>query len=88
MTERKGGSDVGKQPHAEIGTCTSFVLLLGGGTDTVAKGPLADDSYLLYGYKWFSSATDAQVAFTLARIMDSEESVTKVNYMTVLSIFT
>lgn len=51
---------------------------LGGSTETVAKGPMSDNSYLLYGYKWFSSATDARVAFTLARIMDSSGLITKV----------
>lgn len=42
-----------------------------GGTETVAvKGP--DGRYRLYGYKFFSSATDANVALTLARIVDPD----------------
>lgn len=32
----------------------------------------ADGTYKLYGYKWFSSATDADMSLTLARIADSE----------------
>jgi alkylation response protein AidB-like acyl-CoA dehydrogenase len=53
MTERGGGSDVG------------------GGTGTVAV-PDANaggraDRYLLHGTKWFTSAIDADIAFTLAR---------------------
>ncbi len=48
---------------------------LGGGTSSVAKSLPACDNYLLYGYKWFSSAIDAQVAFTLARIVDEKDSI-------------
>jgi len=36
------------------------------GTETVAVEQ-ADSTYKLYGYKWFSSATDADVTVTLAR---------------------
>ena len=54
MTEKRGGSDVAT------------------GTDTVAVKE--DDTsyglYRLYGYKWFSSATDSDIALTLARIAD------------------
>jgi putative acyl-CoA dehydrogenase len=55
MTERGGGSDVG------------------GGTATVA---LAEDapagaSFRLFGSKWFTSAIDSDVAFTLARLPGS-----------------
>ena len=42
-----------------------------GGTETIAvleEG--TEDKYRLYGYKFFSSATDADVALTLARIQD------------------
>ena len=38
------------------------------GTDTVAVK--ANDGYRLYGYKWFSSATDSDIALTLARVTD------------------
>ncbi len=41
----------------------------------MAKSLPACDNYLLYGYKWFSSAIDAQVAFTLARIVDEKDSI-------------
>ena len=32
--------------------------------------------YKLYGYKWFSSATDSDMALTLARIVDGDNKVT------------
>ena len=42
------------------------------GTETVARlCPSGDGSYRLYGYKWFTSATDADMAITLARIENS-----------------
>jgi len=41
-------------------------VLAAAGTQTVAVKQ-ADDSYRLYGYKWFSSATDSDMALTLAR---------------------
>lgn len=48
-----------------------------GGTDTVAvELDKASNLYNLYGYKWFSSATDADMSITLARIQDSNENVT------------
>ena len=31
-----------------------------------------DGSYKLYGYKWFSSATDSDMTMTLARVVDSQ----------------
>ncbi|XP_046556288.1 acyl-CoA dehydrogenase family member 11-like isoform X1 [Haliotis rubra] len=39
------------------------------GTETLAV-PNDDGSYSLHGYKWFSSATDADITFTLARCVD------------------
>lgn len=57
----------------------SFYIFTGGNISTVAEGPFHDNSFILRGYKWFSSATDAQIAFTLARIVDSEGYVPKVN---------
>ncbi|XP_054158146.1 acyl-CoA dehydrogenase family member 11-like [Oppia nitens] len=45
-----------------------------GGTETVAV-PMGRDIFKLYGYKWFSSATDADIALTLARIADDEGNV-------------
>lgn len=40
------------------------------GTETVALHETGDQ-YKLYGYKWFSSATDSDMSLTLARITDS-----------------
>ena len=58
MTERRGGSDVSN------------------GTETVAL-PDDDDevgvSHKLFGYKWFSSATDSDISFTLARINNQDK---------------
>ena len=50
---------------------------LAGGTETVAI-PQSDGSYHLHGYKWFTSATDANMAFTLARVQDGDGLVTEV----------
>jgi len=41
------------------------------GTETVAIKQ-NDGSYNLHGYKWFSSATDADISLTLARIVDED----------------
>lgn len=46
-----------------------------GGTDTVATLQ-PSGSYHLHGYKWFTSATDANMAFTLARVTDENGLVT------------
>lgn len=40
------------------------------GTETLALHATGDQ-YKLYGYKWFSSATDSDMSLTLARITDS-----------------
>ncbi len=50
-----------------------------GGTDTVAYGPDSEGNYSLHGYKWFTSATDANMAFTLARIVTDQGDVTAVS---------
>ncbi|XP_013397159.1 acyl-CoA dehydrogenase family member 11 [Lingula anatina] len=42
---------------------------VGHGTETLAQAQ-SDGTYKLYGYKWFSSATDSDIAFTLARTLD------------------
>ncbi|RWS18970.1 hypothetical protein B4U80_03371, partial [Leptotrombidium deliense] len=44
-----------------------------GGSDveTVAV-PVGNNAYRLYGYKWFSSAADAEITLTFARISDME----------------
>ncbi|XP_055862176.1 acyl-CoA dehydrogenase family member 11-like [Biomphalaria glabrata] len=44
------------------------------GTETIAV-PQSDGSYKLYGYKWFSSSTDADISLTLARVVDKSGSV-------------
>ena len=56
---------------------TSFVLLAARGTETVAVEE-ADGTYRLYGYKWFSSATDADMTFTLARVVDRQGNTVEV----------
>ncbi|XP_075709523.1 acyl-CoA dehydrogenase family member 11-like isoform X2 [Rhinoderma darwinii] len=45
------------------------------GTETVAHAQ-ADGTYKLYGYKWFTSATDSDVALTLGRVVDEQGHVT------------
>uniref|UniRef100_A0A5F8H421 Acyl-CoA dehydrogenase family member 11-like n=1 Tax=Monodelphis domestica TaxID=13616 RepID=A0A5F8H421_MONDO len=46
------------------------------GTETVACKQ-DDGTYKLFGFKWFTSATDADMTLALARIMDAQGSVTK-----------
>ncbi|KAL8615297.1 hypothetical protein ACOMHN_040287 [Nucella lapillus] len=48
------------------------------GTETVAVEQ-TDGSYRLYGYKWFSSATDADMTFTLARVVDKQGHTVEVS---------
>ena len=48
------------------------------GTETVAVEQ-TDGTHKLYGYKWFSSATDADITFTLARIVDRDGKTVQVN---------
>jgi len=43
------------------------------GTETVAV-PQEDGTYRLHGYKWFSSATDADMSLTLARVQNPDGS--------------
>ncbi|XP_008939027.1 PREDICTED: uncharacterized protein LOC103773413 [Merops nubicus] len=47
---------------------------VGNGTQTVARKQ-PDGTYRLYGLKWFTSAADSDVAFTLARVVDAEGEV-------------
>lgn len=47
------------------------------GTETVAVEQ-GDGTYRLYGYKWFSSATDADMTFTLARVVDKQGQAVEV----------
>ena len=37
-----------------------------------------DGSFKLYGFKWFTSATDANMSMTLARIQDQNGNVEEV----------
>ena len=46
------------------------------GTETVAV-PQPDGTYRLYGYKWFSSATDSDMTLTLARIVGQDGTIGK-----------
>ncbi|XP_069134564.1 acyl-CoA dehydrogenase family member 11-like [Argopecten irradians] len=46
------------------------------GTETVAI-PQGDGSFRLHGYKWFSSATDADITFTLARVVGKDGDIVK-----------
>ena len=65
--------------YYNIATNISNYLITGGGTDTRAvRQP--DGTYKLYGYKWFSSATDADVTLTLARIVSNDGEITKVSH--------
>lgn len=52
-----------------------FLHKIANGTESSAK-KLSNDDYNLYGYKWFSSATDADITITLAKI---ESDCTQVN---------
>ncbi|XP_065898919.1 acyl-CoA dehydrogenase family member 11-like [Dysidea avara] len=45
------------------------------GTETLAI-PQANEEYKLYGYKWFTSATDADMTLTLARVQDDQGNIT------------
>lgn len=48
-------------------------------TETIAK-QVNGNEYHLYGYKWFTSAIDAQIAFSLARIVDKDIDHTKLTH--------
>jgi alkylation response protein AidB-like acyl-CoA dehydrogenase len=48
------------------------------GTETIAQAQ-ADGTYKLSGYKWFSSATDADMTLTLARICDARGNTVPVS---------
>ncbi|KAG8596626.1 hypothetical protein GDO81_001997 [Engystomops pustulosus] len=44
------------------------------GTETVARAQ-ADGTYKLYGYKWFTSATDSDMTLTLGRVEDAQGQI-------------
>lgn len=48
------------------------------GTETIAEAQ-GNGTYKLSGYKWFSSATDADMTLTLARICDSHGNTVPVS---------
>lgn len=54
-----------------------FSSPLANGTETVAVKQ-DDGTYKLFGYKWFSSATDADITFTLARVVDGQGNTIQV----------
>ena len=54
------------------------LLLVANGTETVAV-PQQDGTYRLHGYKWFSSATDADMSLTLARVQNPDGSTVPVS---------
>ena len=45
---------------------------MSGATETLAVDQ-GEGSHQLFGYKWFSSATDSDMALTLANIISEEE---------------
>ena len=68
MTERPGGSDVGRTE-----TIARAIDKHAGGNGAANRGAA---NYRLFGDKWFTSATTAQMAFTLARIEDAAGNTT------------
>ena len=54
------------------------LLFVANGTETVAV-PQEDGTYRLHGYKWFSSATDADMSLTLARVQNPDGSTVPVS---------
>ena len=50
---------------------SNVIFSTANGTATIAY-PQKDGSFKLNGYKWFTSATDADITFTLARIIDNK----------------
>ncbi|KAK3084005.1 hypothetical protein FSP39_006649 [Pinctada imbricata] len=67
---------------SQFWTSGQWMTERGGGSD-VASGTetyaiaQGDGSYHLHGYKWFSSATDSDMTFTLARVVDNEGQFVK-----------
>ncbi|KAI8587868.1 hypothetical protein BDZ88DRAFT_424077 [Geranomyces variabilis] len=59
MTERPGGSDVGQTETEAVAVSASAL----GATAATGTEP----THLISGFKWFSSATDSDMAFLLAR---------------------
>jgi len=53
-------------------------VLTAAGTETQAVRQ-ANGEYKLYGYKWFTSAADADMTLTLARVQDDQGNITDVS---------
>ena len=53
------------------------MYIVANGTQTVAISQ-GNGEHKLYGYKWFTSATDADIALTLAREQDNKGNTTPV----------
>ena len=78
MTERKGGSDVGKSKPIIFLNISLYInininvcFFKANGTETIALQQ-SNNMYKLFGYKWFSSATDSDITITLAKIPDQK----------------
>lgn len=60
--------------------CWYYVYFqLANGTETIAEAQ-EDGSFRLFGHKWFSSATDSDMALTLARVRDIHGQTVLVSY--------
>lgn len=85
LKQLKGAFDnLTSRNPAKFWTAGQWMTERGGGSD-VANGtetiavPQSDGSYKLFGYKWFSSATDSDMTLTLARVVDENGQTTKGN---------
>ena len=47
-------------------------IFVANGTETIAVPQGDGSTYRLFGYKWFSSATDADITLTLARVQNPD----------------
>ena len=56
------------------------MYIVANGTETVAVSQ-GNGEHKLYGYKWFTSATDADMALTLAREQDDKGNTIPVCFM-------
>ena len=50
------------------------------GTETLAE-PQPDGSYRLHGFKWFTSATDADMTLTLGRVVGRDGATSQVLHL-------
>ena len=56
------------------------------GTETIAIPQGDGSTYRLFGYKWFSSATDADVTLTLARVQNPDGTTQPVSTASALPV--